>query len=554
MDVGGSSLKIDKLSSTNFHAWKQKIQLVLSLRELDDHIDEDPPERTDASYTAWMKADRKAKAIIGLSLSDEHLEHVIDADTAKEMWQSIMDIFERHTLLNKLAARRNFYTAVMLSNEKILSYINRIRQLASTLKSMNVHIDDIEMALAVLNGLPERFGSLISALDALGNDDDTFSLDLVKSRLLQEEQRMDMRAKASHIKLETSALIASNSRRPVPHCGHCSKRGHVSSKCWEKFPHLMPDYVRKAREREAAQKGLIASDSDIHTAHSDEQFCLMTQARRAGATKSDQIWIMDSGATSHMTFDRSAFHSYVDISDTTMEVGTKARTRVSGKGNVYIKVSVNNKVSSIELCNVLHVPELGYQLLSIPQVSKKGCTVIFKNDACVIHRQGEPIIKASLIKSLYILDTFKDDPREIACVASLRTWHERLAHIDQQNILHMARNGVAKGLDISKAGNRFTCSGCIYGKGHQKPIPKASLTKTTAVLQLVHSDVLGPVSPISMGGSSYFVSFIDDFSKWTVVYLMSAKSETFNFFQKYHRSAERHTGKTLKCLRSDNGG
>ena len=85
------------------------------------------------------------------------------------MWESVLDIFEKHTLLNKLAARRSFYTATILESENVLTFANRIRQLASTLKSMKVTIDDEEMAMALLNGLPERFDSLMSELDALGD-------------------------------------------------------------------------------------------------------------------------------------------------------------------------------------------------------------------------------------------------------------------------------------------------------------------------------------------------------------------------------------------------
>lgn len=53
------------------------------------------------------------------------------------------------------------------------------------------------MAMAMLNGLPARFESLIVALDALGSEDKMFSLDFVKSRLLQEEQRADMKINSS---------------------------------------------------------------------------------------------------------------------------------------------------------------------------------------------------------------------------------------------------------------------------------------------------------------------------------------------------------------------
>ncbi len=67
--------------------------------------------------------------------------------------------------------------------------------------------------MAVLNGLPERFNSLISALDALGNEDEAFSLDFVKSRLLQEEQRIEMRTRASSTKSETSALFSTRGKK-----------------------------------------------------------------------------------------------------------------------------------------------------------------------------------------------------------------------------------------------------------------------------------------------------------------------------------------------------
>ena len=176
------------MNDPNFHAWKQKIVLILSLKDLDEFIEDDPPTEK-SELCKWTKSDRKARAIIGLSLSDEHLEHVRDVETAKEMWTAIKNVFERHTLLNKLSARRKFYTVTMENGEKVLTYLNRVKQLSATLKSMGVEIDDKEQAMAALNGLPPSYENLIVALDALGNEDRSFSFDLVKSRLLQEEQR-----------------------------------------------------------------------------------------------------------------------------------------------------------------------------------------------------------------------------------------------------------------------------------------------------------------------------------------------------------------------------
>ncbi len=77
---------------------------------------------------------------------------------------------------------------------------------------MGVDIDDQELAMAVLNGLPERFDSLICAFDVLENESDTFTLEFVKSRLLREEQRMKVRMEATHVKYEASALVTPSRR------------------------------------------------------------------------------------------------------------------------------------------------------------------------------------------------------------------------------------------------------------------------------------------------------------------------------------------------------
>ena len=79
-------------------------------------------------------------------------------------------------------------------------------------------------------------------------------------------------------------------------------------------------------------------------------------------------------------------------------------------------------------------------------------------------------------------------------------------------------------------------------------------TRATETLQLVHSDVCGPVSVQARGGYEYFVTFIDDYSRYAYVYLMQRKSETFGKFKEFLAEAEKQLGKSLKTLRSDRGG
>ena len=120
---------------------------------------------------------------------------------------NIRNDFERHTLLNKLSARKKFYTATMNTDESVLQFANRIRQLAATLKSMNVVISESEMAMALLNGLPEEYNALISALDAIDEDETKLKFEFIKSRVMQKEQRISMRAKSAQEKSEAAALV-----------------------------------------------------------------------------------------------------------------------------------------------------------------------------------------------------------------------------------------------------------------------------------------------------------------------------------------------------------
>jgi hypothetical protein len=155
------------------NTWKQKIELLLTFRDLDEVVFEAPPadmERNLEVATLFKKKDAKAKAVIGLTLSDEHLEHVRSAKTAAEMWTALKNVSQTNSLRNKLAARRRFCTVSMMEDEGMLTYINRVLQIAEELKSMDAKIDETEVAMAVLNGLPSKYDHLIVALDALRDD------------------------------------------------------------------------------------------------------------------------------------------------------------------------------------------------------------------------------------------------------------------------------------------------------------------------------------------------------------------------------------------------
>ena len=112
---------------------------------------------------------------------------------------------------------------------------------------MGVEIEESEMAMALLIGLPDRFDGLISALNALGNDEKLFTFDFLKSRCQKEEQRHKHRDNDARIKSETAALLGSReaSLSKFMHCG----RKHKSNKCWKKYSPFALSWLKEDQTR-----------------------------------------------------------------------------------------------------------------------------------------------------------------------------------------------------------------------------------------------------------------------------------------------------------------
>ena len=113
--AGMGGIKIDKLTETNLHEWRQRIKMVLALRSLDDMLDEDgkPTDAQDSDLALWKRGDTKASAIIGPTLGSEQLEDVSGCETTAEVWLPVQGVFQRKSLMNKMKARREFYTVEM---------------------------------------------------------------------------------------------------------------------------------------------------------------------------------------------------------------------------------------------------------------------------------------------------------------------------------------------------------------------------------------------------------------------------------------------------------
>ena len=129
-------------------------------------------------------------------------------------------------------------------------------------------------------------------------------------------------------------------------------------------------------------------------------------------------------------------------------------------------------------------------------------------------------------------------------------WHQRLGHIGEKGLQSLQGKSMAEGM--SKCNFDFDfCEHCLYGKHNRVKFPSGA-TRAKGILELIHSDVFGPVPVPSLGGAIYYVSFIDDFSRNTRLYFLKKKSEVFSKFKEY-KALVNQTGKKIKVLRTNNG-
>jgi GAG-pre-integrase domain len=129
-------------------------------------------------------------------------------------------------------------------------------------------------------------------------------------------------------------------------------------------------------------------------------------------------------------------------------------------------------------------------------------------------------------------------------------WQCRLGHINEKHIKILHEVGLLGNFNIETIN---TCESCLRGKMTKALFPKKS-ERTSDLLALIHTDVCGPMNTCTRNGDRYFITFIDDYSRYSYVYLMRHKCESFEKFKEFKTEVENQLNKSIMALRSDREG
>jgi len=256
-----------------------------------------------------------------------------------------------------------------------------------------------------------------------------------------------------------------------------------------------------------------------------------------------ESWIIDSGATNHMTGTLEFLRDVCDMPPIMIKLPDGRLTTSTKHGRVYLG-------SSLDLQEVFFVDGLHCHLISVSQLTRaKSCVFQITDKVCIIQdRITLTLIGAGKQQNgLYFFRGTETVASMTRMDSSSQLWHCRLGHPSSK---------VLKLLSFSDStGHAFdskTCEICIKAKQTRDPFPLSN-NKTSSPFEMVHCDLWGPYRTTSICGSNYFLTLVDNYTRAVWLYLLPSKQTAPMHLKNFISLVERQFSTKIKTIRSDNG-
>ena len=545
---------IPMLNGTNFKVWKENILIVLGCMDLDYALRTEQPQPLNADSTPdakkehekWERSNRMSLMIIKRGVPEAFRGIESEGITkAKDFLAEIEKRFAKNDKVETSTLLARLISMKYKGKGNIREYIMEMSHIASKLKALKLDLCDELLVHLVLLSLPAQFNQFKVSYNC---QKEKWTLNELISYCVQEEDRLkqdktesahlayaskDKGKKRKNDKEAAKGPVEKKQHKDNQGCFFCKKPGHVKKDCTK---------YHAWRDNKGTFLALVCSEVNL-------------------ASVPRNTWWLDSGATTHISVSMQGCLSYRKPSDVERHifVGDGQSVDVEAIGHFRLLLGTGYY---LDLKDTFVVPSFRRNLVSVSVLDKSGYSCSFGNSQFSLSFNSNVVGTGylSIYDNLYLLDTIasyneslhvesRGTKRKLNKENSATLWHKRLGHISKGRVERLVSDGILDSLDFS---DFDVCVECIKGK--QTKVKRLGANRSSDVLELIHTDICGPFPTESWNGQQYFISFIDDYSRYGHLYLIHEKSESLDMFKAYKAEVENQLNRRIKTVRSDRGG
>lgn len=593
--AGSFGLTYPMLAKSNYTVWALKMKVFMKAQGVWNAV-----EPSDAKAVIDEKTDKVALAMIYQGIPEEMLLSISEKKTAKEGWEALKVMCQGADRVKKARVqtlKAEFESLQMNESDQLHEFYMKLNGLVSNIRSLGEEVSEAYVVKKLLRANPSRFLQITSTIEQFGDlekmsvEEAIGSLQAHEerlkghnenaggSKLLLTEEEWCKREKSEEKLLFTREewLKKSNKDnsdgqssfkgrgrgyqnprdRSTVRCFNCNNLGHYAGEC--KKPR------RERNQRTEANLVQIKDDEPaLLLTEFDEKKTEMVLLNEENVMprlegdkmekKFSQLWYLDNGASNHMTGDKAKFSKLDENITGEVKFGDGSTVCIKGKGSV----SFRCKTGEERVFNdVFYIPSLCNNILSLGQMSEQGNKVILQGEFLWVYDKVGKLLMRVQRSANRLYKIFLEETHGGCLLTKTEEdswlWHARLGHLNFNAMNLMKKNEMVEGLP-KMIQPKEACKGCLMAKQTRTPFPSKSNYVSKQLLELVHADICGPISPSTPSGKRYFLLLVDDFSRLMWVYFLSTKDEAFESFKKFKMLVENGSEKRIKALRTDRGG
>ncbi|KAG8488945.1 hypothetical protein CXB51_017000 [Gossypium anomalum] len=450
---------------------------------------------------------------------------------------------------------KDFENLRMKDSETIKQYADRIMATVNNIKLLGDEFSDQRVVEKVITTLPEKYESKISSLKDSRDLSAILLTELINALYAQEQRRANRMEDHSEGAFQKEKGKKDTAKKKFSACAHCKKTTHLEKYCWyrpdiqcsscKQLGHIEKVCKNKPKAQLQHQnQAQAAEDVEALEEHVFAASCF------ASSSKVSKNWLIDSGCTHHMASDKSMFRELDTSFVSKVRISNGELLEAKGNGKAVICTQSGNKTIS----EVLYVPDIDQNLLSVGQLLEKGYSIIFERKTYMINDSfGQELVTVAMYDRSFILNVNQLQAKAHTALADESClWHKRMGHVNYKSLSLLHKMSLVEDMSRIELKNDV-CEVCQLDKQTKLPFPVNKAWRAQQRLQLVYTDICGPMKTTSLNGSRYFALFIDDCTRFCWVSFLKQKSDVVGFFCKFKALAKNQASCKLKCIRSDNG-